>query len=294
MREYFHPVPFLPHPTQIWDKDEKTWKEIINFRASQLAGSCYYSYYSDLKDELEGKPKIRITEELSNIFDMGSEIHEEDEDFSDGARGLIAKETDLKIMHDSKKFTISGHYDKKKVDLYGRYYEDLKSCKLNGLVYFLMDYLKTGHLSKEYRYQIGIYSYMDYITLGYHTSRGVITKIVKIDEDYNKEIEAGTHFYSCPKCYNKYQFSKDIHIDTHRCKLSLEDTLPSIKEIRNFIYKHPVIRAIIKPKEYNEEWLMEQAIAQMKEYVNAYNEKCWRCTNCQRAKNCEVKQTIEG
>lgn len=267
MNEPFLPISYNPHPTVLFIDGE--WKLIENFRTSRISASCYYAYYTQKKEEKEGKI-TPINDELNEIFDKGSDIHESKEDLLAGARGLIRSERDMKIIHHSKKFTISGHFDLLRFDLDGRYLEDYKTTKFAGLYYFLRD-----GCSNDYIRQLSCYAYMKYVLTSVKVFDGVITKIAKKDDE---------------------------NVFTHRNSISRTCKLLPMLESRKFYLTHPVIRAIIKPEKYDEQYVIDESIKQMEEFINVDRKTgkkvCWKCMNCQYAningEECIVKSIIEA
>ena len=244
----FEPIPFKE---KVLDENGN---EVPNFRASRLVG-CYWSSYRDYRN---GEEPLPITDELDEIFSVGSKEHYEDEVLSDGARNIIEKEKEMKLKHKSGKFTISGHFDYKKFDLFGVYYEDLKTCKVEGFHYFAKS-IDEG-LSKDYIHQLSTYAYEDSHYTGYYVDRGVVTKVLK---------------------RKKYTADKRI------IRMSIEDRLLPFDKIREFILRHPVILTVMEM--IDEAKLIGLCKVQMKKDK-------WKCTNCQYANNnaeCPIYATIK-
>jgi len=228
--------------------------EVPNFRASRMV-SCYWSSYRDHKNGVEPLP---ITDELDEIFTIGSKEHYDDEVLTEGARNIVESEKEMKLVHKSGKFTITGHFDYKKFDFYGMYYEDLKTCKVESFRYFIKS-IDEG-LSKDYIHQLSIYAYEDAHYIGYYIERGVVTRILK---------------------RKKYASDKRI------IRMSIEDKLLPPEKVREFILRHPVILCVMG--------MIDEAklIALCK--IQMAKEK-WKCTNCQYANNikeCPVYATLK-
>ncbi len=176
MNEPFYKV--NPNETEFHDKDGNL---IPRISVTTLLG-CYIA--SKNNKEIEGK----ITDELSDIFDMGSAGHDTLEMFDAGAKDIIAIEEKMKIMHESKKYLISGILDYYRFDLNGRYLEDLKSTYRGGFYYFLREGVKGG-----YKYQLSVYAYMKYVCTSIYPLRGVIRKFNK--ENYLEQIRLSTELF---------------------------------------------------------------------------------------------------
>lgn len=231
---------------------DENGNELPNFRASRLI-SCYWSSYRDHKNDEEPLP---ISDELDVIFTVGSKEHYEDEVLTRGAGNIAESEKEMKLLHKSKRFTISGHFDYKKFDMFGMYYEDLKTSKVEGF-YFFVKCVETG-LSKDYIRQLSIYAYEDAHYTGYYVDRGVVTRVLK-----------------------RLKGTKDTRI----IRMSIEDKLMSFDETREFILRHPVILTVMGV--IDEERLIELCKVQM---VGTG----WKCTNCQykTTKECSVFATL--
>lgn len=252
--------------------DEETDKPIFNMSVSRLS-SCYVNTVLDI-DEEKKKP---ITQELSEIFDIGNREHTAEEILNRGAKRIIDQETYLKILHESKKFSVSGLRDEYEFDFYGgRYISDYKTAKhenhypdrswgnkinwSDGFIHFLID-----GASEDNIVQLSGYSYLEYVHTGFHNNKGVIKKIDK---------------------------------NNPRNRIQLECVLLTKEEIRNKILRHPVIHFVLG--KITEEQLQEICIAQMQKYVRADrggNKKCWKCGNCVYGtppNTCEVKEYIES
>lgn len=191
---------------------------IPNFRASSLC-NCYYAFYLSLT---KPKPYTTISTEA---FEKGSEIHNEIEILQAGSKNIIDSEKALKIIHVSKKYTISGHYDFLKFDFNGQYLEDLKSAKFESFYYFF-----NKEIDLRYKLQLSIYAYLYYIEKGFKITHGVITKIDK---------------------------------NNPRNKLSRETTLFTPSEIREFLVNHPTI--LYMTEAINEKQLLNESQKQMTE-----------------------------
>ncbi len=142
-------------------------RDIPNFRASSFP-ACHYQRV--LKEKYN-KPLSNTTLEA---FETGSDIHAQVESLQDGSKEIIGSEKSMKIIHVDKTFTISGHYDFLKFDYNGRYLEDLKTAKQNSFYFFLKE-----PISDDYKLQLSIYSYINFIEEGYYINDAVITKIDK-------------------------------------------------------------------------------------------------------------------
>lgn len=168
MKEPFNPVKKHQLHDVVYDQDGNIIPE--------FSMSRYESCYWNLKCDIEAPEPI--TDELNEIFDIGSTCHENDMILQSGARNIIRNEmfdkTSFKIVHESEKFIWKGRYDYRKFDFRGRYIEDLKSTKKGGLYYFLREGVSDRDLM-----QISGYSYMAYIYTSVWDSRGVIKKIDK-------------------------------------------------------------------------------------------------------------------
>lgn len=241
------PFEFIPYNQQIIDPE--TGKEVPNFRCSRLV-SCYEAYNNDLDEE----KKQDITDEYSDIADEGHEVHEEDNILTEGSRNIIDREEELKLVHKSKKFTLTGHLDYNKFDfgIPARYIEDLKSCKKESFFFFLQC-IEKG-LGNDYITQLSEYSYMKYIKCGIYHIRGVVTRIKKRTDD-----------------------------DKRIIRMSIEDKLYDKIYMRKFFTSHPVI--LFKLGYIKYEQLKQLCITQMKD-------QSWKCTNCQYSKTCTIKESI--
>lgn len=228
----------IPFNEKVYDDDGN---EVPNFRASRLV-SCYWDSLRDHKTDPEPLP---ITDELDAIFSVGSKEHYEDEVLTRGAKHIEESEKEMKLIHKSGRFTISGHFDYKKWDMYGMYYEDLKTCKLEGFYYFVKC-IEVG-LSKDYIKQLSVYAYQDAHYTGYYLDRGVVTRILK-----------------------RKKGAKDTRI----IRMSIEDKLMTFDETKDFILRHPVILCLMGI--IDEERLVELCKVQMEGTK-------WKCTNCQYA-----------
>lgn len=132
------------------------------------------TYHERIRDYLI----IRLEEMFGKIkygtFSKGSDIHDQEEILQEGSKNIINSEKAMKIIHNSKKYTVSGHNDFLKFDFAGRYLEDLKSTKFEAFYYFLNKEIDRSHLL-----QLSIYAYLIYIEKGFPIESGVITKIDK-------------------------------------------------------------------------------------------------------------------
>lgn len=194
-----------------------------------------------------------ITDELSDIFDLGNEVHREEEYLRLGARNILECEEYFRIIHESDEWGVAGLLDYDKLSFKGAYIEDLKSTKFGGFYFFLKESVKP-----EDRRQMSIYAYMKYVHTGTKRTRGVITKIDK-EEPLNR--------------------------------MSLVADLMSIDEVRKFLLNHPVVLVILG--KITEEKLIEICTAKMRPEVNQKTLEHWRCGNCQYADGtCPVRQGI--
>ena len=261
MNEPFFEIDYKPHPSVKYIDGKRT--KLMNFRSSQLV-NCFYAYY---RQKIEGRP-FKISPELNNIFDIGTDIHEEDELLLEGAKCVIDSERDMKIMHESQEFTISGHFDYLMFDFNGRYVKDLKTTKTTGLYYIMKDYIWDDKFPLDHKLQLGIYAYLWYVIKGYYVDHGVVEKIAKDRE-------------------------------THRVRFSLATELFSSKYMRDYLEDHPVVLAHRFPEKYDKDYVIGEAIEQMgnEDYINSKTGKCWKCGNCSfnriDGQECEVKQIIE-
>ena len=131
----------------------------------------------------------------------------------------------MKIIHESKKYTISGHNDFLKFDFKGRYLEDLKSTKFESFYFFL-----KKEIDRAYTLQLSIYAYLIYVEKGFPIDSGVITKIDKMNT---------------------------------RNRLSREFKLLDVSTIRTFLEKHPVILFVLE--EINKKEFLNECKNQMTE-----------------------------
>lgn len=182
-----------------------------------------------------------ITDDLSEIFDIGSEIHESEEFYRAGARGIIESELYRRIIHQSGKYAIGGKLDFYMAFILGKYIEDLKSTKKGGFFYFL----KEG-VNDDNKLQISIYAYIKYIHTSIITKIGVITKIDK-EDPLNK--------------------------------ISLSTSLYTIEDVRKFLEQHPVILCTLG--DITVEQLIESTANKIRPEVNKKTGEYWKCTNCQ-------------
>lgn len=243
------PFDIIPFESKFLNKEGV---EIPNFRASRLV-SCYWDFY---REYITNSEAIPISDSLNDIFDQGNVVHFTDECLTSGAKEVIEVEKEMKILHHSERFSLSGHIDYLKMDTMGFYIEDLKSCKLPSFYYFIKC-IDEG-LSEDYLYQMGVYAYELYVYIGVYIKRGVITRIYKGDDN-----------------------------DYRRIRMSIEDRLPSLEEMRSFILQHPVILCVLGY--ITEERLIELCIIQMRGQE-------WKCGNCQykSTKECPVFTAIGG
>lgn len=198
-------LPFKSIPYSEKVIDPKTGEEVPNFRWSRFASSCYWEYYMDFKDP---QP---ITDELNNIFDIGTTVHHQDNVLYKGAKCIEATEIEMKIVHEKRLFTMSAHADYVKFDFNGLYIEDMKSCKENAFFYFVK--CITNGLSKDYIKQLSGYSFMYYIHKGgVRVEKGVIRRIQK---------------------------------DNTRNQMAIEDNLMSIEKMLKFVKTHPVLLCML-------------------------------------------------
>lgn len=211
--------PFEPVHTS-GDMHDENGKLIQNYHMSRLAASCYLAYVNDIESPLP------ITDELSDIFDIGNDTHDEEQTLNKGAINIIACEEDggyMKIYHTIKKYSISGRMDYEKYDFRGRYIEDLKSAQFKSFYYFL-----TEPISEDYILQTSGYSYMRYVFKGYYIPEGVLRKIDK--ENRRNTISRG--FILLPK-----------------------------DKMRDFLERHPVINYFLGV--INKDTLIDLCVAQM-------------------------------
>lgn len=239
----------MNEPFRRSSREEKVFyegKPIPIFSASRFS-SCDWNHYVGIV-----KP-LPVTDELSDIFDMGNEVHREEEYLRLGARNILECEEYMRIVHTSERWGVAGLLDYDKLSFRGAYLEDLKSTKWGGFFFFLREGMK--HEDKR---QMSIYAYMKYVHTGTKRTRGVITKIDK-EEPLNR--------------------------------MSLVADLIPINEIRTFLTKHPVKRVILG--EITEKEFIDSCIGKMASEVNQKTGEHWRCGNCQYANGtCPVRQAI--
>lgn len=260
MKEPFFEISYNPHPSVKYIEGKRT--KIMNFRSSQLNGCFYKEYLKKIKGL-----KYEISPQLSDIFDLGSDVHEEDELLMEGAKCVIASEEEMKIMHNSRDFTVSGHFDYLLFDFNGRYIKDLKTTKTWGLFYFIKDFIIDKKFPLDNKIQLSTYAYIWYVIKQYYIDHGVIEKIAKDRED-------------------------------RRVRVSLSTKLFTSDYMRNYILEHPVILAHRFPEKYDENYVIGRAIDQMSHEDNLNKGKCWKCGNCQfreiEGEECEVKMIVES
>lgn len=213
------------------DINEKTELE---FYASRLV-SCYWNYYMDLVSPLP------TTEKLQEIFDIGSEKHFDDQVLLKGAHCIIDIEESRKIKHKELGYSLVGRRDFLRFDMQGKYIEDLKTSQFKSFFYRLKEYPK---INENYKLQLSIYAYLEYINTGVRITKGVITAIDK---------------------------------ENPRNRISLESVLYIANDIEKFIDSHPVILKMLD--KINEEKLYEVCVAFMqgKSWMCGncqYSEKC--------------------
>ena len=180
---------------------DKNNNNVPDFRASYLC-DCYYKHYRQLTDP------IPYTEDTEDTFSKGSEIHDQEEILQNGSKNIINSEKAMKIIHKSKKYTISGHNDFLKFDFAGRYLEDLKSTKFEAFYYFLKKDIDKSHVL-----QLSIYAYLIYIEKGFSIKSGVITKIDK---------------------------------NNPRNRISRETKLLDVSTVESYLVNHPVILTVLE------------------------------------------------
>lgn len=221
-------------------------KPIPIFSASRFS-SCDWNHYRDIVDPLP------ITDELSEIFDMGNVVHRSEEYLRKGAKGVLECEEYLRIIHESETWGVAGMLDYDMLSFNGAYIEDLKSTKMGGFYFFL----KEG-VNKDNKIQMSIYSFMKYVCTGVWRDTGVITKIDKENP------------------LNRIALSTDLY---------------SIEEISDFLVRHPVKRCVLG--EITPEQLIAVCIGKMRLEVNGGTGEHWRCGNCQYADGtCPVRQAL--
>lgn len=228
---------------------DKSGKPIPIFSSSRFS-NCDWNHYADLIPELK-KP---ITDDLSKIFDLGNEVHLDDNYLSEGARNILGREEYMRIVHESETWGISGLLDYDKFNFSsGKYIEDMKSTKIGGFFFFLKEKVKP-----EDKGQMSIYAYMKYVITGTKRYKGVIRKIDK-EEPLNQ--------------------------------LQLVTDLFDIEYIRNFLIDHPVKKTILG--HMTPEKLAEQCAKKMRPEINKSTGEHWRCLNCTYADgSCPVRQQI--
>ncbi len=227
-------------------KDEKP---IPIFSASRFS-TCNWNHYCDITPDLK-KP---ITDDLSEVFDKGNEVHRENEYLTLGARNILEHEEYLRIVHESELWGMSGLLDYDKFGFSsGQYLEDLKSTKFGGFYFFLREGVK-----KEDKMQMSIYAYMKYVITGTKRNRGVITKIDK-EEPLNR--------------------------------ISLVTDLFTVDEVREFIVNHPVVKVILGVMTLDN--LAKLTANQIRPQMNKKNQEYWKCLNCGYATgDCPVRQQL--
>lgn len=226
---------------------DKKGKPIPIFSASRFS-SCNWNHYADRIPELR-KP---ITDDLSEIFDLGNEVHIDDNYLSKGARDILECEDYMRIIHESETWGVSGILDYDKFNFDGKYIEDMKSTKYGGFFFFLREGIK-----KEDKRQMSIYAYMKFIITSAKRARGVIRKIDK-EEPLNQ--------------------------------LQLVTDLFEIEKIRKFLINHPVKRCLLG--DISEEKLAEMSANHMRKDVKSDGEHwlCGNCVYADGT--CPVRQQI--
>jgi len=238
----------MKEPFRIIGREE--YPEVPSFGGSSFGG-CYWATYRKHTDPLP------ITEELNQIFDMGNEVHHEDEVLNMDAKRGVSCEEYIKALHESEKFAISGFHDYIKMDFRGLYLEDLKSGKFGSFYFFLKEGMK-----RDYIIQLSTYAYLYYIKNGVYIKKGVITKIDK---------------------------------ENTRNRLSLETDLMPREEIAEFLLNFPVIHAILGELRKVDFWdvCFEQIGLLDPKYKNGNKKSPWVCMNCQYSKTCELYDYID-
>lgn len=224
-------------------------RELPNLSASAIGGEYWNAYLNIIGDE------VKISDDLSDIFDKGSTIHLNEEDATRGSRNITSSESYLKAIHDSELFTVSGLHDYVKFTIGEkgeRYLEDLKSCKPNALYFFQKDGIKFSE-----RLQLSTYGLLHYVDTNVVIRRGVITKI-------NKE---------------------DV-LD----RASKPTTLIPPRKMAELIENHPVILAATGKITVEELYLaaFEQLKALDPDWAQGDRKEPWICVNCSRDKPCEL------
>lgn len=226
------------------------------FSASRFS-SCDWNHYCDITPEKE-KP---ITDALSDIFDDGNEVHEEDEELTKGARNILRCEDYMRIVYipdGIPLWGVAGLLDYDKFCWQFPYIEDLKSTSFNGLYFFLKEYDKKEGVKKDYKIQMSIYKFMKYVIFGVKRKFGVITRIDK-------------------ECITN--------------RISLTTPLYEIADMFKFLTNHPVI--LCKIGKITEEQLIQRTIKKLRPEVNKNTGEYWKCGNCQYADgNCPVRQQL--
>jgi len=230
---------------EVLDADKKP---IPIFSASRYSG-CDWAHYISLFPERVKE----ILDALSEIFDLGNEVHLEDNYLTEGARNILHKEEYFRIIHESEAWGVSGILDYDKFNFSGKYLEDMKSTQKGGLYFFLKEGVKM-----EDKRQMSIYAYMKFVFTGTKRYKGVIRKIDKVEP------------------LNQLQLVTDLF---------------EIEKIRNFLVNHPVRRCYFK--EITEEELAEITANRLRKGVNKNTGEHWLCTNCSLADGtCPVRQQI--
>lgn len=211
--------------------------------------SCDWNHYCDITEEY-AKP---LTDELSEIFDLGNEIHEEDEELTRGSRNIIGCEEYMRIIHESERYGLSGLLDYHKYNFHTAYIEDLKSTSKGGFYFFLRE-----GVNNDYKKQLSGYAYLKYIHTGVWRNIGVITKIDK-ENPLNR--------------------------------ISLSTELFTKEQMRDFYACHPVILA--KLGDITEEKLINICAQKIIRENEKDPLKWWKCRNCQYNEGCPVRQEIQ-